>query len=65
MKLTVCRKLRDLEVELAEEEEYLVDLTDDLLPRDFWTREQWNWIMQERGRIRSKIKYIKKELSMA
>lgn len=65
MKLYVKKAERDLEVELAEWEAYALDMDQDVLPRDFWTKEQWNWIVQEKGRIRSKLKEIKKELSMA
>jgi len=65
VKLVVCRKLRDLEVELREEEAWLKELVDDILPRGFWLDNEWSWIVQERGRTRAKIKGIKKELSMA
>lgn len=65
MRLHVQKPERDLEVELREWEVYLLDMTDDLLPRDFWTKGQWNWIVQERAKIRARIKWIKKELSKA
>ena len=65
MQLKVQKPERDLEVELKEWEAYGLDMTQDILPKDFWTDSQWNWIVQERGRIRAKVKGIKRELSMA
>ena len=63
MKLKVQKPDRDLEVELYDNMAYLEELTADTLPRDFWTVEEWNWIVQERARVRGKLKWIKKELS--
>lgn len=64
MRLKVQKPERDLEVELREEEAWMKELMEDVLPRGFWTDSQWSWIVQEKGRVRAKIKWIKKELSM-
>jgi len=63
MRLKVQKADRDLEVELYESSKYLDELTIYILPRYFWTVSEWNWIVQERAKVRGKIKRLKKELS--
>lgn len=63
MKWRVKQADKDLEIEIKEAEEWLDELTEGLLPRYFWSTSEWNWIIQEKGKTRSKLKYLKKELS--
>lgn len=53
---------RDWEMDVIRYESKLAELTDDNLPRGFWTSSEWSKIVMEVARVKKMLEVAKEEL---
>ena len=63
MKLQVQKVDKDPELEVLEAEARLYHLSNDELPKGFWTTSEWNDLVMEKIRLRKKITTLKEEMA--